>query len=199
MFPITSDSFQHGTKMAMRRCAGVPSVRSPDFPCRMRCARQMSTGIKSSIPLINNATASVPSSHGQSEEKTKDATICERLIPFKKVVLTFRESQKSVDFSTIQATLVLVKRSYSEWLSFSQLIQELIGGVVRRHIFSQWELDLLLDLQLSAMSKTERSVLLRRYLKFVLQEQAAGALEPPRLGSFLAAQNEARLAAAKAA
>ena len=115
------------------------------------------------------------------------------------MVLTFRESQKSVDFSRNAATLVLVKRSYSEWLSFSQLIQELIGGVVRRHIFTQSELDLLLDLQLSAMSKTERSVLLRRYLKFVQQEQAAGALAPPRLGPFLAAQNEARLAAAKAA
>ena len=125
--------------------------------------------------------------------------LCDRLIPFKKVVLTFRESQKSVDFSANEATLVLVQRSYSQWLSFSQLIQELIGGVVRRHMFSQWELDLLLDLQLSQMSKTERSILLRRYLKFVLQEQSAGALEPPRLGSFLAAQNQARLAAAKAA
>jgi hypothetical protein len=123
----------------------------------------------------------------------------ERLIPFRKVVLAFRESQKSVDFSTNAATLVLVKRSYSEWLSFSQLILELIGGVVRRHIFTQWELDLLLDLQLSAMSKTERNVLLRRYLKFVQQEQAAGASEPPRLGPFLAAQNGTRLADAKAA
>jgi len=84
-------------------------------------------------------------------------------------------------------------------LSFTQLIQELIGGVVRRHIFSQWELDLLLDLQLSRMSKTARSVLLRRYLKFVQQEHAAGASMPPRLGLYLAAQNEARLAAAKAA
>ncbi|HEY6991930.1 MAG TPA: hypothetical protein VH369_26290 [Bryobacteraceae bacterium] len=92
-----------------------------------------------------------------------------------------------------------MKRSYSEWLSFSQLILELIGGVVRRHIFTQWELDLLLDLQLSAMSKTERNVLLRRYLKFVQQEQAAGASEPPRLGPFLAAQNGTRLADAKAA
>src|SRR5690348_13229534 len=116
------------------------------------------------------------------KKKRRMPRFCDRLIPSKKVVLTFRESQKSVDFSTIQATLVLVKRSYSEWLSFSQLIQELIGGVVRRHIFSQWELDLLLDLQLSAMSKTERSILLRRYLKFVLHEQAAGALAPPRLG-----------------
>ena len=92
-----------------------------------------------------------------------------------------------------------MKRSYSEWLSFSQLIQELIGGVVRRHMFTQWELDLLLDLQLSAMSKTERGILLRRYMKFVVREQAAGAAEPPRLGAFLAAQNEARLVAAKAA
>ena len=94
---------------------------------------------------------------------------------------------------------MLVKRSYSEWLSFSQLIQEIIGGVIRRHIFSQWEMDLLLDLQLSRMGKTARADLLRRYLKVVQQQHAAGALPPPRLGLFLAARNEARLAAAKAA
>jgi hypothetical protein len=81
-------------------------------------------------------------------------------------------------------------------LSFTQLIQELIGGVVRRHIFSQWELDLLLDLQQSRMAKTARGVLLRRYLKFVQQVQDGGALTPPRLAPFLVAQNEARLAAA---
>jgi hypothetical protein len=92
-----------------------------------------------------------------------------------------------------------VKRSYSEWLSFSQLIQELIGGVIRRHIFSQWELDLLLDLQLSRMGKTARADLLRRYLKVVQQQQADGASTPPRLGPFLAARNRARLAAANAA
>jgi hypothetical protein len=92
-----------------------------------------------------------------------------------------------------------VKRSYSEWLSFSQLIQELIGGVIRRHIFSQWELDLLLDLQLSRMGKTARADLLRRYLKVVQQQQADGASAPPRLGPFLAARNQARLAAANAA
>jgi len=94
----------------------------------------------------------------------------------------------------------MVKSSYSEWLSFSQLIQELISGVIRRHIFSQWELDLLLDLQLSRMPKTARADLLRRYLKFVQLHQAEGALAPPRLGPFLAARNEAaRVAAAKAA
>jgi hypothetical protein len=93
----------------------------------------------------------------------------------------------------------VVKRSYSEWLSFSQLIQEIIGGVIRRHIFSQWELDLLLDLQLSRMCKTARADLLRHYLKVVQQQQAEGALMPPRLGPFLAARNAARLAAAKAA
>jgi hypothetical protein len=94
---------------------------------------------------------------------------------------------------------VLVRRSYSEWLSFSQLIQELIGGVIRRHVFSQWELDLLLDLQLSRMGKCARADLLRRYLKLVQRHQAEGAVAPPRLGLFLAARNEARLAAAKAA
>ena len=93
----------------------------------------------------------------------------------------------------------MLKRSYSEWVSFNQLIQELISGVIRRHTFSQWELDLLLDLQLSRMGKTARTDLLRRYLKYVQQQQAAGALTPPRLGPYLAARNEARLAAAKAA
>ena len=93
----------------------------------------------------------------------------------------------------------MVKHSYSEWLSFSQLIQEIIGGVIRRHTFSQWELDLLLDLQLSRMGRTARADLLRRYLKVVQQQQAEGALTPPRLGPFLAARNQARLAAANAA
>ena len=94
---------------------------------------------------------------------------------------------------------MLVKRSYSEWLSFNQLIQELISGVIRRHIFSQWELDLLLDLQLTRMSRTARVDLLRRYLKVVRQQQAEGASTPPRLGSFLAERNQALVAAAKAA
>jgi hypothetical protein len=93
----------------------------------------------------------------------------------------------------------VLKRSHSEWLSFNQFIQELISGVIRRHIFSQWELDLLLDLQLSRMGKTARTSLLRGYLKLVQQQEARGALTPPRLGPYLAARNEARLAAAKAA
>jgi hypothetical protein len=92
-----------------------------------------------------------------------------------------------------------VKRSYPEWLSFSQLIQELIGGVIRRHIFSQWELDLLLDLQLSRMGKSARADMLRRYLKVVQQQEADGASTPPRLGLFLAARNQARLATASTA
>jgi hypothetical protein len=93
----------------------------------------------------------------------------------------------------------VVKRSYSEWLSFSQLIQEIIGGVIRRHIFSQWELDLLLDLQLSRMGRAARADLLRSYLKVVQRQQAEGALTPPRLGPFLAARHQARPATANAA
>ena len=93
----------------------------------------------------------------------------------------------------------MVKRSYSEWLSFSQLIQEIIGGVIRRHIFSQWELDLLLDLQLSRMGRAARADLLRSYLKVVQRQQAEGALTPPRLGPFLAARNQVRLATANTA
>src|ERR1700761_2421064 len=35
----------------------------------------------------------------------------------------------------------------SELTSINQLIQDIIGGSVRRHTFTQWELELLLDLQ----------------------------------------------------
>jgi hypothetical protein len=81
-------------------------------------------------------------------------------------------------------------------LSFGQLIQELISGAIRRHIFSQWELDLLLDLQLCRLRRTARGNVLRRYLRVVQQQHAQGALKPPRLSLFLADRPQPRLAVA---
>src|SRR2546423_119071 len=86
MFPMTSDSFQHGTKIAMRRGeAATGELATAGFGCRRRWARQIRTGMKSSIPLTSNATASVPNNQGQSEEKAKDVTV----IPIDKVAFAF--------------------------------------------------------------------------------------------------------------
>jgi hypothetical protein len=65
------------------------------------------------------------------------------------------------------------------------LIQELMGAVVRRNRFTQWELDLLLDLELSRLRKSSRTDALRRYLRVVQASQAQGASEPPRFSAFL--------------
>ena len=51
------------------------------------------------------------------------------------------------------------------FVSFSQLVQELISGTVRRHTFTQPELELLLDLQNSRIRKSSKPDVLRRYLR----------------------------------
>jgi hypothetical protein len=73
----------------------------------------------------------------------------------------------------------------TEWTSFTQLIQELMGGTVRRNLFTQRELDLLLDLQISNLRKSSRADALRRFLRSVQVSQAHGADEPPRFSTFL--------------
>jgi hypothetical protein len=73
----------------------------------------------------------------------------------------------------------------AEWTSFTQLIQELAGGAVRRNRFTQWELDLLLDVQLSRLRKSQRGEALRRYLRAVQTAQVQGAGEPPKFAVFL--------------
>ncbi len=70
-----------------------------------------------------------------------------------------------------------------------------MGGVVRRNLFSRWELDLLLDLQLSRLRKSSRADALRRYQRIVQQAQAKGSPEPPRFSTFLE-QTTTRKAAA---
>jgi hypothetical protein len=73
----------------------------------------------------------------------------------------------------------------AELTSFSQFVQEVIGGAVRRHTFTEWELGLLLDLQNCAVRKSARADLLRRYLKAVHRDFSAGAASPLRLAVFL--------------
>jgi hypothetical protein len=93
--------------------------------------------------------------------------------------------------------LPLLSATPSEWMSYTQLIQELMGGSVRRNLFSHWELNLLLDVQFAKLRKTARTEILRRYLRAVQQSQAHGGAEPPRFSEFLS-QSAPRKAAAGA-
>jgi len=87
------------------------------------------------------------------------------------------------------------KTDRPEWASFHRLVQELIGGAVRRHTFTQWELELLLDLQMSRLRKSSRPAVLRKYARTVQQQFLEGAPEPPRLSEFLAVARQHSVAA----
>ncbi len=80
----------------------------------------------------------------------------------------------------------------SELTSFNQLVQDVIGGTVRRNTFTQWELELLLDLQTCRIRKSARPEVLRRYLKAVQQHFAQGATSPLRLSAFLEREAQER-------
>jgi len=81
--------------------------------------------------------------------------------------------------------------------SINRLVHEIIGGSVRRHTFSQWELELLLDLQTCRIRKSARAELLRRYIKAVQQHFSDGALAPLRLSAFLDRENQRSRSTAK--
>jgi hypothetical protein len=70
-------------------------------------------------------------------------------------------------------------------VSFNQLVQELISGTVQRHVFTQWELELLLDLQICPIRKCSRADVLRRYLKAVQLQFAEDASTLLRLSAFV--------------
>lgn len=82
----------------------------------------------------------------------------------------------------------------TSWLSYFQLIQELIEGGARRHTFSAWEMDLMLDLEISRLRRSSRPEVLRRYLRLV-QAESAHTPQPTRLASFLEMQSLQRQAA----
>jgi hypothetical protein len=77
-------------------------------------------------------------------------------------------------------------------MSFNQLVQELISGTVQRHVFTQWELELLLDLQTCSIRKCARADVLRRYLKAVQQQFTDNASNLLRLSAFVEQENQQR-------
>jgi hypothetical protein len=135
----------------------------------------MASGIKSSIPLNNSVTASPQKASIQSVCTARSQRKCRRAFIFHRIFKIFRDY---LPLHTLSATPL-------EWTSFTQLIQDLVGGAVRRNRFTQRELDLLLDLQTSKLRKSARIDALRRYLRAVQAAQAQGADEPPRLSNFL--------------
>ena len=86
-----------------------------------------------------------------------------------------------------------IRGEYPDLASFSQLVQELITGSVRRHTFTPYELELLLDLQQSRLRKSSKPDVLRRYLRAV-QQQFAEQSSLLRLSAFLERENEKRAA-----
>lgn len=82
------------------------------------------------------------------------------------------------------------KTEQLEMTALHQLVQDIIGGSVRRNTFSQWELELLLDLQTCGIRKGSRSETLRRYIRAVQQHYAQGAVGPLRLSTFLDRENQ---------
>jgi len=88
--------------------------------------------------------------------------------------------------------LIDLKTRSPEWSSYHRLVQDLISGGVKRHTFTPWEVELLLDLDNSRLRKTSREGALRKYLRSVQQCHTEGALAPPRFCAFLASAYPAR-------
>lgn len=77
------------------------------------------------------------------------------------------------------------------FVSFSQLVQELISGTVRRHTFTPSELELLLDLQKSRIRKSSRADVLRRYLRATQVQMAQGG-SLLRFAQFMERENQSK-------
>ena len=74
--------------------------------------------------------------------------------------------------------------------AYLQLIQDFMGGTIRRHTFTPVELQLLLDVQSAHIRKTVKNEILRRYLRTVQQQFAKDGSDPLRFARFWEEQNK---------
>jgi hypothetical protein len=74
--------------------------------------------------------------------------------------------------------------------TYLQLVQDIMGGTIRRHTFTPAELQLLLDVQSSRIRKTLKNEVLRRYLRTVQQQFAMDGSAPQRFARFWEDQNK---------
>src|SRR4051794_23170368 len=98
------------------------------------------------------------------------------------------ESPKNLRHLSRASHILFVADSRSTLGSFGQLVQELIDGSVRRHTFTQPELELLLDLQNSNLRKSSKPDVLRRYLR-AAQIQFAKHESVLRFSKFMEREN----------
>jgi hypothetical protein len=75
---------------------------------------------------------------------------------------------------------------------FNVLIQEVIAGQFQRHVFSPWELDLLLDIESCKVRQSSRASLLRRYQHAACQRALRGGQPMLMFSEFLAEQRRRR-------
>jgi len=68
---------------------------------------------------------------------------------------------------------------------FNRLIQELLRGNVSRNTFRQWEIDILLDIELCDIRDSNRRETLRRYQRAVQRQMDKGAPTPMKLSEYL--------------
>ncbi|MGH9627402.1 MAG: hypothetical protein ACRD7E_03440 [Bryobacteraceae bacterium] len=68
---------------------------------------------------------------------------------------------------------------------FNHLLQDLLGGTLKRNCFQAWEIELLLDIQSCALTRSSRRQVLRRYQKAVNRQFDKGAGRPFTLSDYL--------------
>jgi hypothetical protein len=68
--------------------------------------------------------------------------------------------------------------------AYLHLIQDIMGGTVRRNTFTPAELHLLLDVQASHVRKNVKNEVLRRYLRTVQHQFATDGSGPLRFANF---------------
>ncbi len=83
-----------------------------------------------------------------------------------------------------------MKSDRSELTSLNQFVHEIISGTVRRNTFTQWELELLLDLQTCRVRKSSRPDILKRYVRAVQHHHSQGAPTSLRLSQFLEREHD---------
>jgi hypothetical protein len=135
------------------------------------------------MPLSSNSTERPPRKQGHNAVVETEDTITGDIAK-NKVEEKASELQKNFSPGRALRQVTEMKPSNGNWIALSQLLQQLIAGKVRRNTFTQWEMELLLDLQMMPLRKSTRADLLKRYSKQVQQQQQDNAPMPMRFSRF---------------
>ena len=68
---------------------------------------------------------------------------------------------------------------------FNKLLQDLVRGTLNRNTFQQWEIDILLDIEMCNVRDPVKRETLRRYQKAVQRSMEKGARAPLKLSEYL--------------